>query len=156
MTRTETREPTAYLAAIAKDALEQLEAEETVAFTLVYIDFLDEGGEYTTDIPSSTPLSQLKGRQCAVCARGALLLSHLRREHVAELGFIDARLSELDEIIGEDQLDLIEGCFEGFYTSALVAHNYTRRYPGAGERLRAILANIVRNDGVFMPEQDLE
>lgn len=146
----------AYLVKIAADALEQLELEKIKAYRMVYLDFLDDDREYTSSIEPSTQLSELEGRTCAVCAKGALILGHLRQgPPEAEVGYHDARIDELDEIFGVEKLDLVEACFEGFHGSGPIAHRYYRHYPESEDRLRAILANIVRNEGEFVPEQDL-
>jgi len=59
---------------------------------------------------------------------------------------------------------LIEGCFEGdsgVHSDRLdtrdrgVAITFKNKYPVVKKRLEAIMHNIIKNDGLFKPEQEI-
>lgn len=60
-----------------------------------------------------------------------------------------------EAIFGAKKLDLIEACFEGFHRDGDIARDYHYAYGTNRDQLRAILANIVHNEGEFILKQDL-
>lgn len=113
-----------------------------------------------------------KVNRCEVCALGSIFVSsvnlyngvHFENGDEALESFNDLSLSPLSKYFSEESLALIECCFEGedgaHYNSTSekefaigIAYNRSFRLPK--ERLIAIMKNIVRNKGDFIPEQDL-
>lgn len=138
-------------ARIAYDALLQLKAEKLIARNMAYIrvddDRLNDGQELTG--------LELGAKTCYVCAKGALVIGYMLGEQPdTPLEDLDDRMADLAGIFGSEQFDLIEACFEGFSASGVVAHNYYATFE-KDVRLERILENIVRNDGQFIPWQDL-
>lgn len=136
---------------IAQDALYQLAAKKLIAATSVYVSIVDDdrdrdsvsGDDYLTAV-------------CNVCAKGALIVGYMTRLGDEKLGDITGRMKELSDIFGWRNFKLIEECFEGFHNSPNdVSFRYKDEIPDKDVRLELILQNIVRNDGNFIPEQDL-
>lgn len=138
-------------AEIAQDALNQLAAEKLIAATSVYISPLEDLDR--DDISGDDYLTTT----CHVCAKGALVVGYMTRLGDETLGDVDERLGELSYIFDPQNFTLIEECFEGFhYSPNAVSLRYYQSIPDKDVRLELILENIVRNDGTFIPEQDLE
>lgn len=110
--------------------------------------------------------------RCEVCALGSIFVSsvnlyngvHFENGDEALESFNDLSLSPLSKYFSEESLALIECCFEGedgaHYNSTsekefAIGIAYNRSFRSPKERLIAIMKNIVRNKGDFIPEQDL-
>lgn len=133
---------------IAKGALTQLKAGRLTAEPGIYLDLI--GTAYYEDRDELTP-ERLADVSCAVCAKGALIIGHLiGHEPGTVLGDLYDRMRELGELFGSDW-KRIEACFEGIDDD----RRYYLHYEDDDERLGAILENLIRNDGTFIPEQDL-
>lgn len=119
--------------------------------------------------------------KCDVCALGSLFMSHIRVFNQISLGQIDSErdtiTQSLHEYFDKEQLDLIETAFErsgaGTYNTyyfsdenlsdselndldskgllAYKAIKFGQKYGDSSKRLRAIMLNVVKNDGVFKP-----
>jgi hypothetical protein len=100
---------------------------------------------------------------CQVCALGATFVASARRFNkisVAELPMaMRVPYAEyLQQFFSTDQLDLIEVAFEGAMcarcdherVSHQEAKSFYRKFSTDNERLRAILGNIVENNGEFV------
>jgi len=104
-------------------------------------------------------------KRCAVCALGACFLSSIRLYDKITMPELtkyseyrkiymfgcDLKL-HLAQFFTPDQICLIEAAFEWFEVSAMKpAHEFGRRYPDGRTRLKAIMQNIIDNDGEFKP-----
>lgn len=136
----------------------------------------DEGRVYLNpENLNAQKVIKLLEKQCEVCALGNLFMSHIRVFNQIELGGIendrDGIVDSLNDYFDNQQLDLIEAAFEiepshvrgylGFYREedgkseldklADKAVNFGSKYDDASKRLRAIMLNLIKNDGVFVP-----
>jgi len=97
---------------------------------------------------------------CSVCALGGLLLAKaVRFNAVSVKDLRDLRVNRLEDHFSVDQINEIEAAFEGkSYPEMNFTHgrhvvNYEWRlaFPDPKERFRAIMRNIIRNRGTFVP-----
>jgi hypothetical protein len=149
---------------IAKDAIKQLRAEIYHA----------EGGTYVEErfdkkLVKCTSASKLQGlllkskSLCSVCAKGALLLSTIRKFNTITPGefntILDGGINKLRPWTS-NQLGLIEAVFEGYYyrygndIEKLIRKWRAKYINEEGELddsklLLGIMENIVRNHGTF-------
>lgn len=97
-------------------------------------------------------------KQCNVCALGACMLSHIRLNNAVTYEELDGMRGydirgHLSDYFDEDQLDLIENCFENIYFSNSANLNgQFNKYQNPSQRLRAIMLNIVRNKGSLLAD----
>lgn len=120
-------------------------------------------------------------KKCDVCALGACLVSKIKLFNKVTLNDLALETEEnvswftldseaipalLGDIFSDEQMLLVEAAFEGaphvaidfpdndalFDAYMARAESYGRAYPNARDRLRAILLNIVRNNGLFLPD----
>lgn len=115
-----------------------------------------------------------KVKSCSVCALGSIFMSQARtpgsvvftaKTASAYEAFEDLSTSPLSKYFSENQLVLIEACFEGndgMYAcdisdgnTKLLSQAYVFTYKSSTARLTAIMRNIVRNKGTFVPSQDV-
>ncbi len=133
-------------------------------------DFYDRGQPDGTQVDSSLLSSITGDDECIVCAQGAMFLASIDRFDNCRLrygGMVEGDGSDCDVTArvardwGESQAGWIEVCFEGFedhdYRGRDIGRTYFRRFGQKRRRacLKAICRNIIRNDGIFIPEQDL-
>lgn len=148
---------------VAKDALKQIRAEKYMPTMEILFDSppltsLDRR------ILISSPESQLQPLlkdqpPCEVCARGALLLSTVRKFNdytTHELVF--HKDENIRDLFGSDRIDQIEAAFECWrwtsgvpHTNSAKACRFGEGYSDPTERLVAILKNIIKNNGKFKP-----
>jgi len=144
--------------AVAKDALKQIELEKYKACSGVYVDY-----ELEDRIHESEPNSQVQDiikkytKPCEVCARGALLLSSIRKFNDVTVSKYKKKWeSKSKQIFSKQTLSLAEIAFEEWtklnLTSIEISANlFGRKYDNDEDRLKAILENIVANKGEFKP-----
>lgn len=161
-TKTKLSKAAALRVAIAKDVLQRMRYRGVVC------------GIYYTSAPNigqiTNPQKQIRELEkgCQVCALGAMFLSYIKIcDRVPASDFFttesdysgatilnasdtDMR-SRMECLFDYEQLGLIEGAFENFRDRE--TYNL---YPGLppSERLRKIMRNVIRNDGVYVPTQD--
>lgn len=114
-----------------------------------------------------------KTRPCDVCAKGALMISSIRKDptlklaSIAEVAFTDGDVVEITDVFEQDNLNLMESYFEEntHHVDADTIENsgkswdevekdidkWSRKYKQPGDRLIAIFKNAIANDGVFKP-----
>lgn len=161
---------------IAKDVLEQLEAGKiraTSGYFLRIQSFSDHVSNYDAVKKESLQATYLRGdiEQCDACADGALMLSCtlFNNKYTTDAGFymldvwINSKKSmknKLNVIFSRSQLRLIENAFErgvGAFQKfretpkAKKAIQFGRSFSTSGNRLKAIMKNIVKNRGTFVP-----
>jgi hypothetical protein len=128
-------------------------------------------------IPKNTSLQDHlpKPKDCGVCALGAAMLSYVKlfnkvktdvlfNEHGVVVVESDTTINVLKRCFSRTQLVDIEAAFEQranpiSMTGAMhdkelfreKAEAFGRRYPDSRKRLRAIMLNIVKNSGTFVP-----
>lgn len=118
---------------------------------------------YFTEIDARKYVTQLE-QKCPSCALGNLFLSHIRLFDKVLLENDtygrDNITDSLENYFDANQLNLIECAFEGDditgdfnnddeeYRAAL---SYYSKYSDTKKRLRAILINIIKNNGTFKP-----
>ena len=114
------------------------------------------------DIDAREVINKLE--KCEACALGNMMLSHVRVFDKISLEEIDGERDSITDTLGnyfeKNQLDLIEVAFEGEMCGWYIypteefdkaVENFTQKYSDVKKRLRAIMINIVRNDGTFKP-----
>jgi hypothetical protein len=176
--------------AIAKDVIAQIKLKRIKALPLTYLvtnptdDSDIRGDQILCGVADDTELQSVfkeKITSCNCCAKGAIFLAAVERFNNLPInwktrpfmhggGYFSGELvtKHLGEYFSAEQLNMIEGAFEGFY----LGHNRTTRekiykyatkhgcdvlgdrdenfqYETAEDRLLAIMKNIVRNKGTF-------
>lgn len=161
--------------AIAKDVIKQLELKKLVATPGTYFSISQRVAEKLK--PTAQLQKELKKiPKCEVCALGACFVSAVRKfndltvqevelgKYNDELGLYtssdlgrDGTTDKLNEFFEPEQLNRIEQAFEGWDRS--VYHNdeygtvaFYAKYPNATRRMKAIMQNIIRNKGEFIPK----
>lgn len=147
--------------AVVKDVLKRL---RYLRFTgVAYVDmpfygvFRDRGEESAQE-----NIKEIE-KECRVCAKGALLLSHIRHFNKMDIGqlcgmyYSDPICKTLEEF-DQENLDLVETaymvrnfCGMGLLDKAAPAIIFGKKYEDYKSRLKAILQNMLENDGVFVP-----
>lgn len=109
----------------------------------------------------------LKGKVCEVCAIGGLfvaavirhngiVMSNAEFNHTNPDGGVTAGRWSLTQYLGrwfsDVQLDLMESAFEGYSDER--SRGIYLNYPDDADRLRAIMANVIRNGGTFCPKTE--
>jgi hypothetical protein len=99
--------------------------------------------------------------KCQVCALGSLLLAKaVRYNAVSVQDIADIRIDRLTDHFSVEQINQIEAAFEGHsYSSAngtylddeVCNESWKAKYPDPSKRFRAIMKNIIRNKGTFVP-----
>lgn len=172
--------------AIAKDVIAQINCEAYKPAAGVYVSLApsDEAKNEGKSIQDlwNKPTDQMLDEgmlQCTVCAKGAMFMSHIRKDSSsckvgqAQDGQHEPNIEErLTDVFSEKQLDLIEAAFEesgsyygdnhapsayddetDSYTGrAHKAEVFGSRYSSDQSRLIGIMNNIIKNDGTFIPK----
>lgn len=159
--------------AVAKDALQQLRLAKYIAETGTYVGekfkltIVDEpsfrfndddcivGGSNWDD--QAKPLLRSSSEPCAVCAKGALFLSTIRKFNKATVGdIVSENFTDTYKLFGKANMDLAEIAFErwscyGTDGKKGKARDFGYQYTHDHDRLVAILKNIIKNNGTFKP-----
>jgi hypothetical protein len=174
--------------AIAKDVLSQIKTRKIIPQVGVWMEdpkmgSLDDIVYNAVDnyldsddtcrlMPFSAQDYTKKVKNCRVCALGSIFVSSVNLFNGVEFDngeevydcFENLKTSPLNRYFSPEELELIEGCFEGddgLHADRLntrdrgVAIAFTNKYPIVKKRLEAIMNNIIKNDGSFKPEQEL-
>ena len=157
---------------IARDVLLQLRLKRIKASpgTYLQIDISDEAKTCALDNGNASfkkSFAQDKNIFCRVCAIGAAYIGYINRfNRVTNDEAVGASsywmINTLSAIFSEDQLRLMEAVFEGGFTSDIpdwywynealidtLTSNFYEKYENNDQRLRAIMINVIRNDGEF-------
>lgn len=102
-------------------------------------------------------------KHCNVCAMGAMFMGYVNKFNNYNVqpgiylsGIVDTQIGEtLIEYFTFNELKEIEAAFEGYPTYGDYVYTYAYQFPDDDKRLEAIIDNCIRNDGVFVPEQDI-
>lgn len=103
--------------------------------------------------------------KCEVCALGALLIAKAVRFDAVTIGQLKMNNAvALKDYFSNDQINSIEAAFEGtsypsingtcndaIYTAGRVNSDWIARYPNHAVRFRAVMRNIIKNNGTFVP-----
>lgn len=139
--------------AIAKDVIKQIDAHIYKATQGIYFKqiigmdgpFPIHRDKYFNPI-TQTNVGEIKS--CQVCAIGSVILSGIRLFNEVEFGRTHKASYDAVQIwFDMDQAILIEKAFEWQST------RFYKRYPAATDRLKAIMKNIIRNKGKFVPRK---
>lgn len=149
--------------AIAKDVIKQIKAEVYVARKGIYIGFKDLSKHF-----GKTGISQEKARKlepCFVCGIGAVAMSAVKLFNEISLydetqtGRYYTAFNAVTKWFDSEQAELIEIYFEVWthkmYADLSQRYNlaaFAEKYPTATKRLVAIMRNIIKNKGVFIPD----
>lgn len=162
---------------IAKDVLKQLKAKKFIASPGVWVDdkklgYLDEY-VYTRTEKAEGPIDACTFAngitKCKVCALGSIFVSAARMYKIMLSGSLETEevfdnlaTSPLKRYFSVKQLELIEYAFEGG-DGVYIPGNFNDELDGLAfflahrtptDRLEAIMRNIVKNNGTFIPSQD--
>ncbi len=178
-----TKTPAQMRVIIAKDVLAQIAsrryrpaegswvANSNVGDLDLYIEDRLAEDEKLCKVDASEYVNKVK--KCSVCALGAIFMSQV--SNFGGVTFIDGRYaydvfedldrSPLKKYFSVNQLKLIEACFEGLdgiyadyigkSSDRISAQTYYICHNDATKRMIAIMNNIIRNKGTFVPSQDL-
>lgn len=149
--------------AIAQDALAWEEAGMLVADIQHYLCSVKESGEKGNLFRISQGNLDKQARdlilgKCCVCALGGLLLAKaVRFDRVTGQDIFDINITPLLDHFSPTQISEIEAAYEGSsyptvtktYGPELTNHAWREKYPVPSDRFRAIMRNIIRNDGYF-------
>lgn len=163
---------------VAKDVIKQIDIKKYTVDTGRYVDDVEfKGYRDYSHLDIKDNFANIK--KCQVCAIGACLLSitHFKNK----LSFYDvghniyslrnAKVKKLLSLFSKEQLLLIESAFEGLSYSAdrvavhvleydtdkcsedllIRASKYYSRFRSSKNRLKAIMNNIIKNKGTFIP-----
>jgi hypothetical protein len=160
--------------AIAKEAISLLDSGKVVPESGVWLDYPPSPDLFSDDdVANKVPLFEVMGKfeSCNACGLGSLFVSAVRNfggvtcEDIKGCIFLNYLTTfeivpVLERYFPKDTLALVDLAFEGCselpleniaYGKVALAGEYRKQYPEAIERLDAILANIVKNDGEFIP-----
>lgn len=138
---------------IAKDALKQLLSKRFIATEGVYVEGKadDKACEFA-DTDVQYLFLDKKMPPCVVCARGALLVSAIRKyddvtgdQYVWEPEIASKRYFSLPQLV------LMEAAFEEWYYTSYKAASFGGQFEESKDRLEAILKNVIKNKGTFKP-----
>lgn len=145
---------------VAQDVLEWLKNDRIAPFC---------GRIFSLNITDEKSINTQLGTTCGVCAKGAMLLTMLvadrRRKIPKELvsaGPVSNEVNDyLSSVFSKIQIDLIEAAFEcdvyhwhHFFegdVEAEAAVDFGMQFETPKDRLKAIMENIIENNGVFTP-----
>ncbi len=134
--------------AVAKEVLELIELDLTVAKSSYLRPvrgqsvrrFDGDAAELQASIITLVP-------ECQVCAKGAMVLAHIKLfDGVDYLPMYNAADSYCDAVLGDTFSSVVEEAFEGWGDKG---GTWLLAVPDPKERLRYIMQNIVKNEGVF-------
>lgn len=155
--------------AVAKDVIAQLKNKRYQATTSVYI--TNVVTPEVCNSPSAAVLGS-KDISCNVCARGSMIVSAARLFNQCSLkshrddvpGPVNRWNSGLDRehctfrqieqsIFTREQVAMIEAAFECWYADYPECGKFGGKYNNPTDRMIAIMENIVKNKGTFVPRQ---
>lgn len=156
--------------AIIKDAIKQVKQGKYIVMAQNgYVRFVQEfkGQEACELNVQAKPLisgNKLDQDACEVCAKGALLVSQVRRENVLTLKQLEnagPRNGRLDALFSKTNLDNVEAYFEGsnmtksfkVQKNAVSPTEFHEQNEDDRDRLLIILENMLANKGKFKPKQ---
>jgi len=165
--------------AIAKDVIAQLRLKRLIADTGIYCRvYYDDAHQYFEDAVNldhsfQETFKNDKKVSCGVCAMGAVFIGYINRFNEVVNDSVKNVMSTdivtlLDGIFSEFQLRLMEFVFEGNWEVCPAelddcpeekekltrkGQQYYDKYPDDNQRLRAIMLNVVRNNGEFVLPQ---
>jgi hypothetical protein len=135
--------------AVAQDALKQLKLGIYVPKAGTYCMAPDlEKLSIFSYLDLQAQMLSAKPPQCHVCGIGSLFVSMARLGD--KVSYFDSALEKLPLIFSDNQIDLIEGAFEGWGYRHAGIRGFYNRYPDPTKRMNAILRNIIRNEGIFV------
>lgn len=158
---------------VAKDVIKHLNSKKIIARQMSNVKFVGKKFNYYADPKGSIKeymcSAPADDHDCAVCAKGGLFMSIIGRAN--KLQFEDVYFGTtvsssvfnqvLYNIFGREQIDLIEIAFEGrsdFYWMGMVkpqdrlaAIEFNKNVLDPDKKLRAIMENIIKNNGEFRP-----
>jgi len=149
---------------VVKDVLKRLRYLNLSTSNYLWIENIDDiGGEKVKESDLANKYLSKLEKKCLVCAKGALFLSHIRKYNEIKMDKVfqfdfspNDCLADLKEF-DQDNLDLIEAAFQQleYYEDGLekraVYFGKQFDYKDKKDRLKAILKNMLENDGVFVP-----
>ena len=168
--------------AVAKDVIEQLRIGRLISTPGCYVSLsnfdysINKGKESFRSIYRDN-----SNIECSVCAIGAAFIGYVNQYNNATLDDVfnedsNKYIDILSDVFSRYQLRLMERIYEGRWedfpedfeeyislteeeqdTLEESCDRYRRKYPDATDRLRAIMLNVVRNNGEFvLPKRILQ
>lgn len=143
---------------IAKDVLEQLKLKRIKAKGGAYVEFPNSVG-IINDVKNKTKqvCELLEENRCECCAFGSMIISDILINDKVECGEIKASgflivgETRLRKYFSYDHLRLIERTFEGWECIGSPSRKFHDKYTDDTKRLIAIMKNIIKNKGTFIP-----
>jgi len=143
---------------IAKDVIIQLKQKKLIAEGGVFVRPYEIKSTYINHKHSQiNNLINKKIVACNVCAKGSLFMAHIMKTNHCTL--MEARttgnysISKRLTMFSQEQLNKIEQVFEGYFDngSKEKGNKFFKRYLNEHNRLIAIMKNIIKNKGEFIP-----
>lgn len=148
--------------AIANDVLARLKRKNNIVPIqgAGYVSFSKEAKFEAIYIAEESAQKHLKMLQkgCEVCALGGMFISYIGLKNnvtVQDLELDIGMRESLQEAFSSEQLHLIEGSFEGWCDDNSESVVFYEKFENDKKRLKKIMENIVRNNGKFIPKQDI-
>lgn len=168
--------------AIAKDVLDSLKTRKIIASAGTYVggkpeDLMSLNEIWDENKSDYVTKDEKDGKQfrdvlvennlpsCTACAVGSIFMcTVLRHDDITvndcNSGDDESMRSYLKKFFTRTQLDLMESAFEkggfGYTNRTENAIDFGKLYRTDNERLKAIMENVVRNNGTFNPEDEKE
>lgn len=157
--------------AVLKDVLKSLRLEKYKATTGAYISSTYKAIDSDLSKDLKDILPKVEKKPCQVCALGSIFLSAVRKfdnfpvtcaiEWAGRSISIDQDDMHLhlinEKLWSRRQLLQVESAFErwSFCSKSRSAVKFGRKYRDDNKRLRAIVRNMIQNNGVFYPSKGL-
>lgn len=129
-------------------------------------------------IPYYCSIKKEPTAKCDICLMAGILISVCRITNDLTYGeandtlYNQGEYKPFNKLFEKEQMYLMECCFEGDssyssmryaksyelenkYNYSLIFAKYVKTFPDRTDRFVAILHNMLRNDGIFIPEQDI-
>ena len=144
--------------AIAKDVLLRLRKKSFIPSKGIYLAVSGEAEHFARNNKNQQAQENLDTltKNCRVCAIGSLFVGFVAvKNNTSNIEFIHsddfhliARATE--EVFSKQELETIENYYEDWRGS----YGWLECYQDNRQRMRAIMKNIIRNDGTFEPEKE--
>jgi hypothetical protein len=139
---------------IAKDALKWIRAGALLPQQMMYVSPIDT--PVFTDEQRQQQLRDVVIGKCEVCVKGAIFLSKaFNFDNVLATAYLDPDAIDkaLEEHFSIEQYKSMERTFEAWNNVTPAEIKFIEKYPQPKQRMMAILKNVIKNKGTFMPEK---
>jgi hypothetical protein len=139
---------------IARDALKWIRAGALLPQQMMYVSPIDT--PVFTDEQRQQQLRDVVIGKCEACIKGALFLSKaFNFDNVLATAYCDPYAIDkaLEEHFSIEQYQSMERTFEAWGNGKPAEIKFIAKYPDPKQRMMAILKNMIKNNGIFVPEK---